>query len=102
MSRYCVKIGFGVRRHGMATPEAGPCVPPYLHYDKFTRYVWVEAEDQIEAELVAFDMADTLSLESNFKIRREDPTGEQRVGFPGRIVVGSDMITSIKTVEAVL
>jgi hypothetical protein len=86
----------------MVPPEAGPCTPPYLAVDKFTRYVWVEAPDRMSAELLAFDMADTLSIESNAKMTREDPQPGSRPAFPGRIVVGADMVTFIQTVEVIL
>lgn len=83
----------------MTTPEVGPCTPPYLQADRFFRYVWVEAPDAMTGELVAFDMVDSCTVESNYRIRREDPVQGGRPSFFGRIVAGADMVTSIETVD---
>ena len=95
MPVYVVKIGFGVRRHGMATPVDGPCSPPYLRHDAHTRYVAVEAENHIEAELAAFEMAEALTHVGNQVLKSTDP-------MPNVIMVGADMVTTLRTVEAVL
>jgi len=90
-----VEVGFGRRRHGMTTPEVGPCVPPYLAHDVRTRHVAVEAEERIEAELLAFEIASALTHDGNQQLKSTDP-------MPNPVMVGADMITHLETVEAVL
>lgn len=92
MTRFCVQVQFGRRRLGMATPVDGPCTPAYLAPDLTTRFIWVEADTAMDAELLAFDIAETLMVSGNELLKRFTPA-------PGAITAMGDMVTSLTTID---